>query len=150
MHKILPLAIFLAAASVAPARASDKTPASDSVAVVGRTVYERSCASCHGAQAQGAPNWKHRDKNGDLPAPPQNAQGHTWRHSDAMLFDIISKGLRDPFDKTTGLTMPPFGKALSPQQIHAVIAYFKTLWTPEERAFQSQETDDQPAPIPAQ
>jgi mono/diheme cytochrome c family protein len=115
----------------------------------GRAVYDQYCASCHGADAQGAPNWQEPDEHGELPAPPHDAEGHTWRHSDAELYSMVSKGLRDPFNKTKRLTMPAFGDALSPQQIRAVIAYLKTLWTPEQRSFQSEESRDHPFPAAA-
>ena len=62
-----------------------------------------------------------------------------------MLYEMVTKGMRDPFNKTTRLTMPPFGDVLSPQQIRAVIGYLKTLWTPEQRAFQSEESREQPS-----
>ena len=146
----LGIATMIAAAShVAIARAADGLPALDPGLVdSGRKVYQQSCASCHGSNAEGAPNWQKRDENGEMPAPPHNAEGHTWRHSDAMLYDMIRRGLRDPFNKTTRLTMPAFAGELSPRQIRAVIAYLKTLWTPEERQFQTEESRGHPLPKP--
>jgi mono/diheme cytochrome c family protein len=129
------------------AQASDEPPRIDPGEVKsGHAVYAQYCASCHGANAEGAPNWQEPDKHGELPAPPHNAQGHTWRHSDAELYEMVSKGMRDPFNKTTRLTMPPFGDTLSPEQIRAVITYLKTLWTPEQRSFQSEESRDHQFP----
>jgi len=112
----------------------------------GRAVYEQYCASCHGANAQGAPNWQQRDERGELPAPPHDATGHTWRHSDAELYEMVSKGWRDPFNKTERLTMPAFKDALTPEQIRDVITYLKTLWTAEQREFQSEESRGHPFP----
>jgi mono/diheme cytochrome c family protein len=57
---------------------------------------------------------------------------------------MVGKGWRDPFNKTKRLTMPAFGETLLPEQIHSVIGYLKTLWTPEEQQFQSEETRDHP------
>ena len=131
--------------TVARADNERQPPESDRVAS-GRAVYQQYCTSCHGANAQGAPNWQKRDEHGELPAPPHNAEGHTWRHSDAELYMMVSKGWRDPFNKTERLTMPAFGDTLSPDQIHAVIAYLKTLWTPEEVQFQSEESRGHPFP----
>ncbi len=51
----------------------------------GGAVFGQHCASCHGAEAQGAPDWQRPDARGDLPAPPHDDTGHTWRHSDAQL-----------------------------------------------------------------
>lgn len=110
----------------------------------GRTVYRQYCASCHGENAEGAPDWKRPDENGELPPPPHDATGHTWRHSDGDLFDMIAKGWHDPFNKTDRLTMPPFEEQLSAKQIEDVIAYLKTLWTDEQRQFQAEESRGQP------
>lgn len=137
------------ASHIATARAADGLLALDpSLVASGRKVYQQYCASCHGANAEGAPKWQQRDAAGEMPAPPHDAGGHTWRHSDAMLFDMISNGLRDPFNKTTRLTMPAFAGVLSPEQIRAVISYLKTLWTPEERQFQVEESRDHSTPKP--
>ncbi len=72
--------------------------------------------------------------------PPHGPEGHTWRHADTMLYRMISQGWRDPFNKTSRLTMPVFKGVLTQKEIGAVIAYVKTLWTPEQRRFQSEET----------
>ena len=113
---------------------------------LGRSVYEKHCASCHGARAEGAPNWQEPDAQGEMPAPPHNAEGHTWKHSDAMLYRIVMQGWRDPFNKTKRLTMPGFSGTLSPKEVRAVITYLKTLWTPEQRRFQQEESRKQPFP----
>jgi mono/diheme cytochrome c family protein len=57
-----------------------------------------------------------------------------------MLYRMVSEGWRDPFNKTRRLTMPAFGDQLSPQQICDLTIYLKTLWTPEQREFQWEET----------
>ena len=126
------------------ARAADKT-ARDGLAV-GRAVYESACASCHGARGEGAANWQEPDANGEMPAPPHDASGHTWKHSDAMLYRIVQQGWRDPFNKTQRLTMPAFEGQLSREQTIAVIGYLKTLWKPEQRQVQAEESRKQPFP----
>jgi mono/diheme cytochrome c family protein len=150
MRSLLVALMFGMASYVGIADAADETPQLDlSLVKSGRAVYEQYCASCHGADAQGAPKWQERDEHGELPAPPHNADGHTWRHSDAELYEMVSKGWRDPFNKTTRLTMPGFGDVLSPQQIRAVITYLKTLWTPVQKTFQSEESHDHHFPSTA-
>lgn len=134
---------------VGNASAADALPLDPDQTRTGRAVYEQYCASCHGTNAEGAPNWQDRDEHGELPAPPHNAQGHTWRHSDAELYGMVSKGWRDPFNKTKRLTMPAFGDVLSPEQTRDVITYLKTLWTPEQRQFQAEETQGHPFPSTA-
>ena len=58
----------------------------------GEVLYQQHCASCHGANLEGQPNWRERDENGMLPAPPHDMTGHTWHHSDALLFDVTKWG----------------------------------------------------------
>jgi len=86
----------------------------------------------------------------DLPAPPHDDTGHTWRHSDAQLSEIIRGGLRDQFNKTPDLTMPPFKTdQLSDQEISDVVAYFKSLWSLEHRQFQEEQNRRPPIPMPS-
>lgn len=110
----------------------------------GREIYQQRCAVCHGADAEGAPDWQKPNQRGDMPAPPHGSEGHTWRHSDAMLQQMISQGWRDPFNKTERLTMPAFQKVLAPQETAAVITYLKSLWTEEQRQYQQQESKARP------
>ena len=145
MRRFVTSTMLVAVSQVVIPRASAATPLPDTDRVnSGRKIYEQHCASCHGAKGEGAPNWQERDAQGELPAPPHNAEGHTWRHSDAELYEMVSKGWRDPFNKTKKLTMPAFNGVLSPEQIRAVITYLKTLWTPEETQFQLEESRGHP------
>jgi mono/diheme cytochrome c family protein len=114
----------------------------------GRQVFLQSCASCHGAKAQGAPNWQQPDARGNLPPPPHDDSGHTWRHGDADLQEIIRNGLRDVFNKTPELTMPPFKDRLSDEEVAAVIEYFKSLWSPEHRRYQEAQNQRPPMGTP--
>src|SRR6188474_2752267 len=59
---------------------------------LGENIYRVHCAACHGAGLEGQPNWKERLPNGKLPAPPHDASGHTWHHSDQQLVDITKYG----------------------------------------------------------
>lgn len=45
----------------------------------GRSVYAENCASCYGRDLEGQENWRSRDADGMLPAPPHDVTGHTWR-----------------------------------------------------------------------
>jgi len=113
---------------------------------LGRQVYVQHCAACHGPHAEGAPNWKQRGPNGNLLPPPHDDTGHTWRHPDGQLYDIIRYGWRDPFNQTPELTMPPFKDKLSDAEIKAVVTYFKSLWSPEHRQWQWEMSQATPAP----
>ena len=85
---------------------------------------------------------------GELPAPPHNAQGHTWRHSDSDLFRMISDGWRDPFNQTKRLTMPAFKTLLTQREIGELIHYLKTLWSAEHQQFQREQTSGQAMSAP--
>lgn len=41
----------------------------------GQSLYAEHCASCHGANLEGQPDWRKSDENGVLPAPPMMKQG---------------------------------------------------------------------------
>lgn len=113
---------------------------------LGREVYRAHCAACHGAEGEGAADWLTPNELGELPAPPHDSTGHTWKHSDGMLYRIVSDGWRDPFNRHARLTMPAFGNDLSARELRAVITYMKTWWTREQRQFQWQESQDEPFP----
>lgn len=129
------------------ARAADEPPPLDRTLVkIGRAVYQRACAECHGGRGEGAANWQKPDALGEMPAPPHDPRGHTWKHSDGMLYRIIQHGWRDEFNKTERLTMPAFEGQLSPQQTVAVITYLKTRWRGDQRRFQREESRREPFP----
>lgn len=122
-------------------------PSSEQIQL-GQRVYASNCASCHGADAEGAPDWQRPNAEGELPAPPHNSEGHTWRHSDRDLFEMIEKGWRDPFNKTDRLTMPAFEDVLKPEEIDAVIGYLKTFWTADQLQYQREKSaEEQPSPM---
>lgn len=108
----------------------------------GKPVYERLCASCHGAKLEGQPNWQERLPTGRMPAPPHDALGHTWHHPDSVLFGITKHGLvpgRYAPPKYES-DMPPFGAVLSDEEIWAVLAYIKSSWPREIRKAQQEMT----------
>ena len=96
-------------------------PSSDQRNQAGRRIYAAQCAACHGARGEGQPGWDSLNQAGERPAPPHDRTGHTWKHSDAMLYRIVAEGWRDPFNKTQRLTMPAFGQTLAPQGDHVSV-----------------------------
>src|SRR5215470_2108104 len=76
-------------------RAEPAAPDPKDAALVARgaAVYSQYCASCHGAHLEGQPNWRERQPNGRLPAPPHDASGHTWHHPDNDLFEMTKHGI---------------------------------------------------------
>jgi mono/diheme cytochrome c family protein len=107
---------------------------------LGRSVYAEHCATCHGENLEGQLNWRERDEEGYLPAPPHDATGHTWHHPDAMLFQITKEGTAAiaPADYKTN--MIGFGDVLSDEEIWSVLAYIKSRWPEKERAVQTRIT----------
>lgn len=108
----------------------------------GKPVYDRYCASCHGARLEGQPNWQEKPPTGRMPAPPHDASGHTWHHPDSMLFGMTKLGLipgkyAPPKYESE---MPAFGGALSDEEIWAVLAYIKSSWPREIRKAQLEMT----------
>jgi len=98
----------------------------------GHTIYLTRCASCHGIHLEGQPNWREHLPNGRLPAPPHNAEGHTWHHPDRQLFQMVKYGLASlvPGYQTD---MPIFKEILSDDEIWAVLAYIESQWPPHIR-----------------
>jgi mono/diheme cytochrome c family protein len=44
---------------------------------LGQGVYAENCASCHGVSLAEQANWRQRDADDYLPAPPHDETGHT-------------------------------------------------------------------------
>lgn len=94
-----------------------ETPAAER----GTRLYAENCSACHGE----------RDGTGGIPeAPRHNDAGHTWHHPDAQLRDWVLNG------KVGFGQMPPQKDKLTAEQVDLVLAYIKTWWTPDHRAFQ--------------
>jgi mono/diheme cytochrome c family protein len=103
----------------------------------GPALYQTFCAVCHGSAGEGDPLWPKPNDLGDMPAPPHNTSGHTWRHSDADLLNMTLNGHRDPYNSTDYQTMPAFRGILTETQIEAIFEHLKTLWTDKQLAAQA-------------
>lgn len=95
---------------------------------LGRTVYDGHCASCHGVQLEGEPNWRQRDAAGLLPAPPHDASGHTWHHADQMLFELTKYGIQRFAGADYVSKMPVYDGVITDEEIWAALAYIKSTW----------------------
>jgi mono/diheme cytochrome c family protein len=128
---VLLLAIAVAAAGVWIWRGagSDATAAQLAERItLGRTLYAENCASCHGVNLEGQPNWKSPGPNGRLPAPPHDASGHTWHHSDEQLFAITKFGTAALVGNGYESDMIGFGDHIGDDGIRAVLDYIKSTW----------------------
>lgn len=129
-------------AFVSLGRAQDGTatqPVSVDIAA-GAQLYADNCASCHGANLEGQGDWRSPGADGRLPAPPHDETGHTWHHSDAVLFNYTALGGRaalaeQGMDFDSG--MPGFAALLSEQDIWNTLAYIKSTWPDREREVQA-------------
>lgn len=127
------IGIITAAVLLWPQQA-ERRPRADPVnseqVALGRVVYQQHCASCHGANLEGEPNWRRRKANGRLPAPPHDATGHTWEHTEEELFDVIQRGVQAIVSPTYETDMIGFADVLSNVEIWAVIAFIRSTWPP--------------------
>lgn len=99
----------------------------------GKAIYDRHCAECHGAQLQGEANWRIRLPSGELPAPPHDANGHSWHHADEYLFAVTKHGLARFAPPDYKTNMPSFVGKLSDADIRASLAFIKSSWPLEIR-----------------
>lgn len=114
----------------------------------GERLYQENCASCHGTNLQGQPDWRSRLPNGRLPAPPHDASGHTWHHTDRVLVDIVKRGTAAIVGNGYESDMPGFEELLTNEEITAIIDFIKSTWPERIRASQESRSlaDEQTQP----
>jgi len=93
---------------------------------LGEQVYRDNCAACHGAAAEGAADWRHRDPRGLFPPPPLNGSGHMWHHPMADLVQVINEGSPPGQGR-----MPAWKQRLDQSQVAAVILWLQSRWPDE-------------------
>ncbi|WP_299653692.1 cytochrome c [uncultured Jannaschia sp.] len=111
---------------------------SDEIAL-GQDLYAANCASCHGVDLEGQPDWKRRLDSDRMPAPPHDETGHTWHHADRQLFIITKLGVGGVVPGYES-DMPAFEGMLTDAEIRAVLAFIKSTWPDRQRAFQAEVT----------
>ena len=94
----------------------------------GASAFESNCTVCHGAVGQGHPEWQIRNDDGTLRPPPLNGDGHTWYHSDGVLYRIVREGEAIPGSPSFKSGMPAFGDTLTHDEIVDALTYVKSLW----------------------
>ncbi len=149
MRKYLILTVILVSGAAARAwlmtQAGTQTSAApeDFDLAQGEDLYQGYCASCHGANLEGQPDWHSPGPAGVLPAPPHDETGHTWHHSDSVLFDYTKLGGKAALaaqgvDFESG--MPGFGDQLTDDQIWNILAYIKSTWPDRQRQIQAERS----------
>jgi mono/diheme cytochrome c family protein len=119
------LAIILAVVSAigAPAQShadaaklTNPVAASAESVAAGKQIYQRNCASCHGASGQGGPG------NDLIPAAPSLVSGK-WAHgaSDGEIFDNVKNGVGPDFN------MVPFKDSLKDDDIWNVVNFIRSI-----------------------
>jgi mono/diheme cytochrome c family protein len=107
----------------------------------GKEVYTLYCAACHGSNLEGQPDWKTPNEDGSFKAPPHDAEGHTWHHSDRVLIESILKGGTRLTGTMAGASnMPAFEEILTDEEISAVLAYIKSTWPADIQQIQWERT----------
>jgi len=120
------------------ARSASTAAASAEIIEQGRQVYTAQCASCHGADLEGQPDWKSPLPSGRLPAPPHDESGHTWHHADELLFRIVKEGTAAVVGGNYESDMPGFADVLTDAEIQSVLAFIKSTWPKRELGYQEE------------
>ena len=125
---------FVTADRMAQAETVTLRPDDAGVVATGADIYATTCVRCHGAALEGQPDWKSRNADGRLPAPPHDASGHTWHHDSATLFTLTKLGVAEMIGDPTYLSdMPAYAGTLTDDQIIAVLSYIKSSWPQDIR-----------------
>lgn len=110
----------------------------------GAQLYAENCASCHGENLQGQPDWRTPYEDGSLPAPPHDDTGHTWHHGDPTLFKYVKLGgeatlAQQGIEFNSG--MPGFGDSLTDAEIRDILAYIRSTWSERSQKLQAARTE---------
>ena len=100
-----------------------------SIVDLGKVIYAEHCASCHGVVLEGQANWRQRDAEGYLPAPPHDETGHTWHHPDSYLFLMTKYGIEKMIGRLYPNNMPAYEDKLTDDEIVAALSYIKSTWS---------------------
>lgn len=126
MRQALLAVMFLATPALADHELLDRDVSA------GQTLYQEQCATCHGANLEGQPNWRSANDDGTLPAPPHDETGHTWHHENQLLFEYTRLGgrgalaVRGMDDFNSG--MPGFEGVITDDEIWDILAYIRSTW----------------------
>jgi mono/diheme cytochrome c family protein len=108
-------------------------PGDAALVAEGEAIYAEHCANCHGAALEGQADWRQRNADGRLPAPPHDASGHTWHHSAEQLFALTKQGPAALVGQGYQSDMPAYEGVLGDREIVAVLSYIKSRWPAEIR-----------------
>lgn len=92
----------------------------------GRDIYQAVCAACHGPTGSGNP---------DAGIPALDGSMHAWHHPDSQIAGFLREGVG---------RMPAVGAGWSDDEIHAVLAYVKQWWDPDQLTWQTEASRQNP------
>ncbi len=108
---------------------------------LGQITYSENCTRCHGVNLEGESNWQMQNEDSSFRAPPHDATGHTWHHSDRLLLESIELGGKRLSANIGGFSeMPAFSDTLTEEEITAVLNYIKSSWPTDLRTIQWEQT----------
>jgi mono/diheme cytochrome c family protein len=116
-----------AAAGLAWLLGADHSEAEAQELALGRSLYAAHCASCHGRNLEGQPDWQVPLPEGRMRAPPLDATGHAPHHNQSQLFQIVKEGMASA-NGGRPTDMPAFEGILSDREISAVLAFLQLHW----------------------
>lgn len=118
--------------SAAPVEGGLGYPAQPPSVAQGATIYAEQCAACHGPTGKGdGPTAAELLTQRTTPLPDFSVPDHFLHHSQAELFQVVTKGRLEYF-------MPPWANKLSEAERWSVVAYLYSLSTPTEQQTQGQ------------
>ena len=129
--------VFVIHAGATPAAVHFADAENPALVAKGRGIYMAACSSCHGRRLQGQALWQVMDRFAGRRAPPQDATGHTWQHSDEDLCCKTKTGLFPSAPPRAVSWMPAFSGHLTDKDILAVLAFIKSTWPVGMRASQA-------------
>ncbi len=150
MIKFSLLVATVATVSLGTALADEGDINSDKAVIsAGAELYADNCAVCHGADLEGAEDWQGYNEDGTLKPPPHDASGHTWHHSDTLLFDYVKLGGTAAMAKVAleefNSGMPPFGDTLTDEEIWNILAFIKSSWPEDIQQTQREISEEERA-----
>ena len=104
-----------------PPRSSVRTEEASLLISLGKSVYDKQCASCHGAQGEGRP-----------PHYPLLAGNQSIQMESAVNgIRMVLNGGYPPATEKNPMPhgMPPFAVTLSDDEVAAVVSYIRTAWS---------------------
>lgn len=110
----LAAALLLAAGGVRGVMAQTSSSGSPGAQALGRSVYEASCASCHGTAGEGLPG-----------VYPPLANDPFLTASEELPVRVVLEGRAPAPDVPQ---MPSFGRLLSDREVAAVVSYVRSRW----------------------